>query len=110
MARPSRADGNVVRMRGRKLQLRNARLLRREPLCRRCRIKYNRVTPAEVLDHDLPLFKGGEDKEYNLQPLCRRCHDEKSAEDAGKGVWPTVRADGWPDPQTGVRRTREVLR
>lgn len=29
----------------------------------------------------IPLFRGGENKQENLQPLCRDCHVEKSAAD-----------------------------
>lgn len=80
---------------GRKLMVRNARLLRREPLCRRCVAK-DRVTAATEIDHILPLFKGGRDHEDNLQPLCGDCHKEKTAEDLGHNRRPKIGEDGWP--------------
>jgi 5-methylcytosine-specific restriction protein A len=108
MARRS-GDGNVVRLRGRRLVVRNARLLKREPLCRRCLKKHDgRIRPATQLDHVVPLAKGGRDTEDNLQPLCDPCHVEKTAEDFGKQVWPTVKADGWPDLETGYVPNRST--
>jgi 5-methylcytosine-specific restriction protein A len=85
----------VHRIGGRRLMVRNARLLRNEPLCRMCRAK-DRITPATELDHIIPLSKGGRDHEDNLQPLCAECHKEKTAEDFGHNRWPTIGADGWP--------------
>jgi 5-methylcytosine-specific restriction protein A len=85
----------VRRLTGRRLQVRNARLLRHEPLCRHCRAA-GRVTAATELDHIIPLARGGFDHESNLQPLCETCHAKKTLEDFG--VWPTVGDDGWPKP------------
>ncbi|MGE0031028.1 MAG: HNH endonuclease [Gammaproteobacteria bacterium] len=80
---------------GRAATERNARLLRREPLCRLCRAK-DRVTAATEVDHIRPLCKGGTEDELNLQPLCADCHKRKTAEDFGKHRWPTIGPDGWP--------------
>lgn len=95
MAASTNNLNNVKRLRGRALDVRNTRLLRREPLCRRCRAN-NRVTAAEELDHIVPLAKGGADDESNLQPLCGPCHKIKTAEDFGFNAWPAVDKDGWP--------------
>jgi 5-methylcytosine-specific restriction protein A len=36
------------------------------------------------IDHVLPLSKGGEDVDSNVQPLCKACHKAKTAIDFGK--------------------------
>ncbi|MGW3674625.1 HNH endonuclease [Streptomyces sp. NPDC005166] len=36
------------------------------------------------IDHVLPLAKGGDDVESNVQALCKRCHAAKTAVDFGK--------------------------
>lgn len=40
------------------------------------------MTPADEVDHVVPLFKGGTNDESNLQPLCRPCHVDKTTADA----------------------------
>ena len=70
------------RLRGRKLQSRNARLYRRDPLCGPC-LADGKITEAVEWDHVVPLSLGGREHESNLQGLCPRHHDAKSiAEDA----------------------------
>ena len=55
-----------------------------EPLCRLCAAQ-GRVTAADLVDHILPIADGGAVlDEDNLQSLCRRCHDAKTAEDVAK--------------------------
>jgi 5-methylcytosine-specific restriction protein A len=51
-----------------------------EPLCRCCAAA-GRVTAAAEVDHVVPLAKGGTDDWANLQPLCRPCHEAKTAID-----------------------------
>lgn len=34
------------------------------------------------IDHIVPMWEGGSDDVFNLQPLCVECHKEKSAEEA----------------------------
>lgn len=52
-----------------------------EPLCRSC-LERGEDEAASDLDHIVPLDEGGDpyDKS-NLQPLCRQCHREKTAEE-----------------------------
>lgn len=59
-----------------------ARILAKEPLCRMCYEK-GLTQAATVVDHILPINKGGEKyKQENLQPLCETCHNRKSRFDA----------------------------
>lgn len=83
----------VKRERGRAKQARNVRLLRREPLCRHCAAR-GVTRAAAVLDHIVPLAKGGAESDDNLQPLCVECHNVKTAADFG--ATPAVGPDGWP--------------
>lgn len=66
------------------------RFLTRHPLCAECE-RNGRFTPATVVDHirphkgDMKLFWDVS----NWQPLCRPCHDRKTAtEDGGFGRRP----------------------
>jgi 5-methylcytosine-specific restriction enzyme A len=34
---------------------------------------------ADFIDHILPFAEGGTDNYYNLQPICNKCHEVKSA-------------------------------
>lgn len=55
-----------------------------EPLCRMCS-QAGRVTSAVLVDHIQPINDGGAVlDDGNLQSLCRRCHDVKTAEDVRK--------------------------
>jgi len=64
--------------------------LKRDPLCAECR-RNGRVTLARIVDHVIPHRN---DQELfwdtsNWQPLCKRCHDVKTAgEDGGFGNRP----------------------
>ncbi|MFF2406728.1 HNH endonuclease [Streptomyces sp. NPDC058092] len=41
--------------------------------------------PSQVdIDHVVPLARGGEDVDSNVQVLCKRCHKTKTAMDFGK--------------------------
>ena len=51
------------------------------PVCIACEA-IGLVSPAEVTDHIVPINNGGAPWEWsNLQSLCRRCHDSKSAKE-----------------------------
>lgn len=68
--------------------------LAHHPLCAECQ-RHGRITPATVVDHMIP-HKG--DKKLfwdrdNWQPLCKACHDAKTAREDG----------GFGNPQTGGR-------
>jgi 5-methylcytosine-specific restriction endonuclease McrA len=59
----------------------------KNPLCVYC-LKNDIVTPMKVVDHIVPIKAGGDPlKESNLQSLCEKCHNKKSAnESRGYGV------------------------
>jgi 5-methylcytosine-specific restriction protein A len=62
--------------------------LRSHPLCAECE-RQGRTTPATLVDHIIP-HKGDTnlfwDVDGNWQPLCKPCHDRKTArEDGGFG-------------------------
>jgi 5-methylcytosine-specific restriction protein A len=73
-------------------------LLAQEPLCRLCLAKNPpRTTVATIADHIIPRAKGGSGDISNLQPVCARCHDEKTRADLGwRKRRPTIGLDGWP--------------
>ncbi|MEH6347775.1 MAG: HNH endonuclease [Bermanella sp.] len=67
-------------------QWRKARLgfLAKHPLCNRC-IDDNITEEATVVDHIIP-HRGNNDvfwDRLNWQPLCKRCHDRKTATEDG---------------------------
>ncbi len=70
-------------------------VLSRNPLCTHCQ-RNGRYTPAEEVDHVVPLAHGGTDDWSNLQSLCRDCHRIKSAREAGKQPMRRIGVDGWP--------------
>lgn len=61
------------------------RVLLGHPLCVECEHR-GKITPATVVDHvvshkgNLELFWD----EDNLQPLCKNCHDSKTAKEDGR--------------------------
>jgi len=55
--------------------------LESHPVCVMCEAE-GIVTPANVVDHIVPIRQGGDKfDEKNLQALCRRHHDVKSGRD-----------------------------
>lgn len=60
-------------------------VLTKQPLCVIC-LKEKRITPATVVDHIKP-HKGDVKLFFdinNLQPLCKGCHDRKTAKEDGR--------------------------
>lgn len=53
-------------------------------MCRPCQAK-GYVTLAVEVDHIVPRSQGGTSADHNLQPVCKACHDEKTAREAGAG-------------------------
>ena len=65
-------------------KLRNRIMLRDCGLCQVC-ARVDRVMAAQAVDHIIPKSQGGTDQECNLQAICRKCHDDKTAAESGRG-------------------------
>lgn len=74
----------VKRMTGRRLQKERERLFREQPLCEEC-LRNGHYKAAVIRDHVIPLAEGGLDLSENIQALCQRCSDEKTAREAARG-------------------------
>ena len=85
------------RQRGRKAQAqRNRRLALDNGLCRLCRDQ-GIYRPADVIDHIVPLARGGPDIDRNCRALCNDCHDAVTRQQFGlKPKPPRIGVDGWP--------------
>lgn len=85
------------RLRGRAaVDQRDRRLASEDYLCRDCR-EADRVTVAAVVDHIIPLAKGGTDDDSNTRPLCDDCHRKRTAEQFGHKAKRKIGRDGWPE-------------
>jgi len=74
-----------ARLSGRAGVERRARWLYAHPLCLHCMEGTpSRVSAGVIVDHVLPLSRGGADDESNLQTLCRACDRIKTAADLGQ--------------------------
>lgn len=54
-------------------------VLNAEPLCRQCK-SIGKYVEASIVDHIIPIADGGSEYDTaNLQPLCKSCHNAKTA-------------------------------
>lgn len=84
------------RLRGRRAVAQRQRRLRRTSyLCEDCKAE-GRVTLATVVDHIIPLSKGGPDTDENTRNLCDEHNTRRTAEQFGHKVKRPVGLDGWP--------------
>lgn len=86
------------RLRGRAGQKqRDRRLQRTNYLCEDCQA-IGRITLATIVDHIIPLSKGGPDTDENTRNLCDEHDAKRTAEQFGFKVAPKQRIglDGWP--------------
>ena len=83
----------VTRIRGRALQRMRARYFSDHPLCVICAAA-GRVTIATDLDHIVALCNGGTNDSFNLQGLCRMCHEAKTRRDLGQSAQTTFNQAG----------------
>lgn len=77
--------------------------LRVDPLCKPCQ-DVGRVTPATVVDHNVPVSKGGAPFPplTGLTSMCATCHSRKTAQEDRLGAASTKRRRGrGVDPETG---------
>ncbi|HET7255576.1 MAG TPA: HNH endonuclease signature motif containing protein [Xanthobacteraceae bacterium] len=102
---PSQPD---ARLRGRAGQRqRKRRLARTNGLCEEC-LKLGRYVEATIVNHVIPLARGGEDVDENTENLCAR-HDEiATAKQFGRKVTVAVDAGGWPTDQVAPRGASKV--
>lgn len=78
------AHVGTERLRGSAAVKRRSQWLEQHPLCKACQDE-GRVTAATVVDHVVPLWKGGaDDYETNGQSLCHQHHDAKTAQEAAE--------------------------
>lgn len=75
-------DETKGRITGRRLQATRLRIWSRDPRCAMCRALVEYPSGFE-LDHKVPLFKGGPDRDENMQVLCPPCHQIKTEKDLG---------------------------
>ncbi len=86
----------VERLRGRKaVEQRKRRLHRTHGLCEDC-LSEGVVKPAVEVDHIKPLALGGSDEDENTRNLCKRHHEDRTAEQFGHRQKVDIGADGWP--------------
>lgn len=69
------------RTRGRKWMTRRERWLMDNPLCCDCQAE-GKVRQADEVDHQVPLWAGGEDAETNYASRCKPHHKVKTAREA----------------------------
>lgn len=75
--RKKEADRRNGRVRGSRWSSIRRQVLREQPFCQVC----ERETSVEV-DHVVPLSEGGHPTaRYNLQGICRDCHDRKTRQE-----------------------------
>jgi len=64
-------------------------MARTHGLCERC----DDGTLATVVDHIVPLSRGGQDVDANTRNLCDRCHEAVTAEQFGRSVGRQIGCD-----------------
>jgi 5-methylcytosine-specific restriction protein A len=76
--------GTVQRKRGYAGVIDRSRIRARDMgLCQEC-VRQGTPGPGWLVDHIVALWEGGSDEDENKQTLCKRHHDEKSAEEAAR--------------------------
>jgi 5-methylcytosine-specific restriction protein A len=91
LANAATSSTSSLRLVGRALMERNARIRALWPTCPLCEVRGFVCESAEV-DHRLPLIDGGDDSDSNCWALCSECHQRKTSAEASR------RARGLPMP------------
>ncbi|MFT7283306.1 HNH endonuclease [Nonlabens sp.] len=61
-----------------------SRFLEKFPMCLHCE-RNGITTPANIVDHIHSISQGGDKlNDTNLQPLCKKCHEKKSAKESAQ--------------------------
>lgn len=85
------------RLRGRAaVEQRKRRLRRTNGLCEDC-LAQKRIIPATIVDHVVPLAKGGPDTDENTRNLCDEHNAKRTSEQFGYRYRPRIALDGWPE-------------
>ena len=85
------------RLRGRAaVEQRKRRMARTHGYCERCEAKGLYGVKATVVDHIVPLTKGGPDTDENTRNLCDACHGDVGAEQFGHKRQGPFAKDGRP--------------
>lgn len=93
----SSASPKTERLRGTGgVEQRLRRLRRTHGLCEDC-LAEDRTKVAVVVDHIRPLALGGSDEDENTRNLCKRHHDDRTAEQFGHKRKVSVGLDGWSE-------------
>lgn len=77
------------RLRGRRWMAMRKRIITAHPICQICN-----AAVAEVVDHIVPLAKGGTNDDDNLQSACKPCNVSKGVKASYQAR--IIGADGWP--------------
>ena len=89
-------DMKTQRLRGRRgVEQRARRMARTHWLCEKCKAS-GATRTADIVDHIVPLAKGGADTDENTRNLCDQHHREVTAEQFGHRKVVETGADGWP--------------
>ena len=95
-----RGPSDANRTRGRKWMAIRKRIMARDNWqCIRCTTN-ERPTPCSIVDHIIPIAKGGTDADTNLRSLCHPCHQDVTAEQFGSRPRTSTGLDGWPTDTT----------
>jgi 5-methylcytosine-specific restriction protein A len=85
------------RLRGRAGVAQRKRRLAAQPLCVDCLAEDPpRITAATIVDHIIPLSKGGSDDDDNTRNLCDPHNLKRTAEQFGFRQRIEIGEDGWP--------------
>jgi len=74
---------------------RKRRMARTHWLCEHCMAE-GIVRQADVVDHIIPLVKGGPDTDDNTRNLCHDHHTDVTADQFGLRKRQQIGVDGWP--------------
>jgi 5-methylcytosine-specific restriction protein A len=77
--------------------MRKRRLASTDGLCEHC-LANDRVTIATVVNHKIPLARGGLDVDENTENLCTPCDEIATAKQFGLRHRSEIGEDGWPVP------------
>lgn len=85
------------RLRGRRaVEVRARRMARTHGYCEHCEAKGIYGVKATVVNHKIPLARGGPDTDENTENLCPECDRRVYSKQFGTKYRPQIAPDGWP--------------